>query len=171
MRLLLILFALLQVATGTAWADIIIALDNPTQSGNPGDTLIFMGVLSNNGPNTVFLNSADLNLAGNSFTPDFIDPFLNNVPLSLDPGQSTLDIELFDVAINSPFTDLPGTFAGTYALVGGVDSNAQDVLNSAGFTATVPSGPTPIPEPSSVALLGAALVATWRALRHRRPAC
>jgi len=43
------------------------------------------------------LNSADLNLAGNSFTPDFIEPFFNNVPISLGPGQSSGDIQLFDV--------------------------------------------------------------------------
>ena len=65
-------------------------LDSSDQAGGPGDTLTFTGILFNNGLSAIFLNRVNLNLAGNSFTPDFIGPFLNNVPFSLGSGQSTL---------------------------------------------------------------------------------
>lgn len=158
MRRYLTLFACLAVAASTARANLVIALDNPDQTGSPGDTLVFTGILSNAGSSAVFLNSADLNLAGGSFTPNFIDPFLNNVPLFLDPGQSTVDIELFDIALNNPFTDVPGTYVGNYALVGGVDVDAQDVLNSANFSVTVNVPVSTVPEPSSLLLMTSALI-------------
>lgn len=166
MKQVLFVFALFGAAAATARADVIFALDNADQFGNPGDTLIFTGILSNTGLSTVFLNSADLNLAGSSFTPDFIDPFFNNVPISLDAGQSSADIELFDVMLNDPFTDPLGKYTGTYTLTGGVDSNAQDVLGSVDFSVTATNGTSPVPEPSSFGLLAAALAGI--VIQHRR---
>jgi hypothetical protein len=132
---------------------------------------VFSGVLSNTGDDTVFLNSVDLNLLGTSFTLDFVDPFLDNVPVSLDPGQSTPDIVLFDVAVNEPFTDPPGPYTGTYTLLGGVDSNAQDVLASADFMITETNGTTVVPEPRSAVLLGTGLMwFVFLALRRFRSA-
>lgn len=159
------LMLLLVIGVGAARADFMMTLDNPNQSGNPGDTLMFNGVLSNTGLTTIFLNSVDLNLAGTSLSPDFIDPFFNNVPLLLDPGQLTSHILLFDVFVENPFTDLPGTYAGTYTLLGGVDSNAQDVLGSVDFGITVPNA---VPEPSSLLLLFGVLLLIGLARVGRR---
>ena len=166
MRLFVAVFALLGVGAASARADLIITLDDSAQTGHPGDTLVFTGTLSNTGGATIFLNSVDLNLAGNSFTVDFIDPFLNNVPFSLDPAQATSSIELFDVTLNNPFTDLLATYAGSYSLLGGVDSDSQDVLDSVDFTASATSSATGTPEPSSVALLAIGL--SFVAIAHRR---
>src|ERR1017187_2401881 len=88
MKRYLLLFALALVFGNGAWAGFI-TLDNPIQTGYPGDTLVFAGVLTNSGQATVFLNGAILNLAGDSFTVDFIDPFFNNVPISLDPDRKS----------------------------------------------------------------------------------
>src|ERR1017187_8884523 len=129
MKRYLLLFALALVFGNGAWAGFI-TLDNPIQTGYPGDTLVFAGVLTDSGQATVFLNGAILNLSGDSFTVDFIDTVFNNVPISLDPGQSTVSIELFDVAVNNLFTDPPGLYGGTYTLFGGIDCGAQDVLDS-----------------------------------------
>ena len=140
-----------------------IVFDDPYQFGQPGDTLVFTGVLSNDGSATVFLNSDYVNLLGNSFALN--DLFFNNVPFSLDPGQSSSDIELFDFTLNNPFTDSSGTYPGIYNLLGGVNSDVQDMLAFTNFSITETS---PVPEPASIILLASALAAlvvvrhTWR---------
>jgi hypothetical protein len=151
--------ATLLLAGSIAQADIVITLDAAAQTGSPGHTLIFYGTLFNSSPDTIFLNGADLNLAGNSFTPDFSDPFFANVPVSLDSGQAASDIELFEVLLNDPFTDPFDSYSGNYALSGGADPNAQGLLTSVDFTITAQNGPFVVPEPSSLALLAAALAA------------
>lgn len=156
MNRLLLSCALLAVGAASARANIIITLDDPSQTGTPGGTLSFTGILANTGLTTVFLNSANLNLAGSSFTPDFINPFFNNVPFFLDAGQSTTSIELFSVLVNNPFLDPNGAYVGSYTLLGGVDSGSQDILASADFTVNV--GATSVPEPSSIPVVAAVLL-------------
>lgn len=153
MRYLALLLSLLVSCGGTAYASLLITLDQPSQTGSPGDTLIFSGVLSNPDPERTFLNSVNLNLAGSSFTVNYIDQFLNNVPISLGPGESRLSIKLFDVLLNLPFSDPFGPYIGTYTLVGGIDGDSQDVLFSADFTVTAQEkGGSPVPEPSTFLL-------------------
>src|ERR1700761_7570665 len=80
--------------------EIDVVLGDPDQTGAPGSTLQYLGSITNTTGNTIFLNSDDLNLAGlpGDFTID--DQFFNTVPISLDAGQSSGDIELFDVTIS-----------------------------------------------------------------------
>ena len=170
MKIQIASIAMFMLAGSIARADIIITLDAAAQTGSPGDTLIFSGVMSNTGPDTVFLNGADLNLSGNSFTPDSSDPFLANVPVSLDPGQATSDIELFDVLINHPFTDPFASYSGSYTLSGGADPAAQDLLTSVDFTVTAQNGTSAVPEPSAFALLATALTAIVAVRCKRRVA-
>ena len=167
MRRFLVFFVLLGLDAVTARAGIV-ALDLPAQTGNAGETLVFTGVLSNNGSSTVYLVSAQLNIAGNAFLVDSIDPFNNNVPLSLDPGQSTSSIALFYILINDPLTDAPGTYWGTYQLVGGIDLDAQDVLGAVDFSVTV-NVPTEAPEPPVFWVMAGGL-AVLMALRRRSSA-
>jgi hypothetical protein len=157
MKIQIASIAMLLLAGSVARADIIITLDAAAQTGSPGDTLIFSGTLFNSSSDTIFLNGADLNLAGNSFTPDFSDPFIANVPVSLDPGQGTSDIELFEVVLNDPFTDPFTSYDGDYALSGGADPSAQGLLTSADFTITAENRSSAVPEPSSLVLLATAL--------------
>jgi hypothetical protein len=135
--------------------------DQPDQAGPPGSTIQFFGTIFNNTAATIYLNGDDLNLGGLSFTVD--DQFFNNVPLSLAPFGNSGDIELFDVHVSNPLLDTPGNFPGTYDVLGGVTPDAQDVLGSAGFSATV------TPEPGSFGLLLAgALVLGVRKARVKR---
>jgi hypothetical protein len=124
--------------------------------------LEFDGTLTNTGSETVFLNGDNLNLA--RFPPGSLagTPFFNE-PVSLDGGDSTSDMELFDISIPVPFT--PGSYDGTFQVVGGVDGNAQDILGTVDFTVQVAGATSPVPEPSSLLLLGA----MFAGLRWFRP--
>jgi hypothetical protein len=66
--------------------------------------------------------------------------------------------------LTNPFTDLAGTYTGTYAVLGGIDSNAQDVLGSAGFTVRASTAP----EPSTIALLIVPMLVFLGLHRHEK---
>jgi hypothetical protein len=55
-----------------------------------------------------------------------------------------------------------GLYTGTYQIIGGADSNAQDVLASENFDIQV------TPEPSSLLLLASGLAGLAGTLRRRR---
>jgi len=154
MKTLLNILVLAALTTAGAWADIVVQFDNPHQTGHPGDTLQFLGVISNTGSDSVFLNGDGLTLSGISFT--IADQFFTTVPLSLGGGSSSSDILLFDVTLSNPLLDPAGTYPGSYTLLGGVDGNAQDNLASANFDVTT-ADRTTVPEPSTMSLLGVAL--------------
>jgi hypothetical protein len=147
-----ILLALLGLAIPQGRAGLLIQFDNPDQTSGPGNTLSFFGVVSNGGADTVFLIQDSLNLLGNSFT--LTDLFYQNTPVSLDPGQSSDDIELFDVAINNPFTDPDGQYTGSYAILDG----SLNVLGSQQFSVTE-NPAAGVPEPSSAMLFAGPLLA------------
>jgi hypothetical protein len=162
MKTLLNILVVAALAATGAMADITVTFDQPHQIGNAGDTLYFLGVISNTGLETVYLNSDNLNLAGTGLTT--VDNFFANVPFSLAPGASSpIDpvndphIDLFDVTVSNPLSDAPGTYQGTYNLLGGVDGSAQDNLVTVPFDITLPGAS--VPEPSVPSLLGAELAA------------
>ncbi|MBZ5620040.1 MAG: PEP-CTERM sorting domain-containing protein [Acidobacteriia bacterium] len=171
MKTILSLFASMVLAAVGASAGVLVSFDNPSLTGSPGQTLIFTATLFNNGASTVFLNSDSLNLAGNSFT--VTDQFFTTVPISLNAGMSVTGIELFDVHLNSPFTDPFGPYLGSYALLGGADGNAQDPLGQASFTVTA-AAPATTPEPASAVLfatvVGALLARRLKVRPTRAPA-
>ena len=159
MKTLLNILILGALATAGAWGGIVVTFDAPSQTGHPGDTLHFSGVISNTGSDIVFLNGDPLTLAGASFT--ITDQFFATVPVSLDGNTSSGDIDLFDVTVSNPLLDPPGKYLGSYGLLGGVDGDASDNLGSANFDVTTGSGTTGTPEPSTGFLLGVALVSSF----------
>lgn len=162
MAKLFILASLLTTGAMVGRADVVVTLDNPLLTGAPGDTLMFTGTIQNDGLEPTFLNADSLNLAGSSFST--IDLFFANVPVSLGAGESTGDIELFDIVLSSPFLDSPGNYGGTYSLFGGVDENALDLLGAADFAVTASQVNT-VPEPQSLAAAILALAILRRRAR------
>ena len=144
MKGLLLSIALILLSPAGGLADLLIALDSPYQGGVAGDELTFSGVITNLDPlNTLYLNNFDLNLAGNDFTTDGLDPFFADVPIFLTGGANSGDITLFTVSINNPLSDLPGTWDGAYTLLGGVDGNAQNIIGAVPFSVTTVGTPEP----------------------------
>jgi hypothetical protein len=147
---------------GTAMAcagTITLTLDQPNQSGAPGDTLMFFGVIANTSAETEFLNSDSLNLTATSgdFTTDD-GPFFANSPVSLASSASTADIELFDVTIANPFIDAFTSYSGLFTILGGVDGSSSDILTDPATAFSVPAQ-SAAPEPSSSLLILAGFVA------------
>jgi PEP-CTERM motif len=167
MKIILCALILLTLTTVAAKADTLtIVLDQPDQMAAPGQTLQFFGSITNDSDTTVYLNSDDFTLNGLSFTVN--DLFFDTVPFFLAPsgqsGDSSGDIELFDITVSDPLLDGAATYPGIYDLVGGIDGNASDDLGSASFSVTT------VPEPSTLSLLlaGASLVLVpiWRKARR-----
>jgi hypothetical protein len=170
MKTLLCTLVLATLGTAVAKADsITITFDQPNQFAAPGETLQFFGTITNDTNTTIYLNNDDLNPG--SFSLATNDQFFSNVPISLapsgQPGDSSGDIELFDITVSNPLLDSGGTYTGTYTLFGGADggaNTAQDNLVAANFSVT------PTPEPSTIYLLltgASALVPISRKLRTR----
>jgi hypothetical protein len=167
MKTLVNLLALAALAAAGAHADgISITLDNPNQSGNPGETLSFYGVITNTDVNPedcyIYLNSDDPNFTLSDASVS--DNFFANVPPYLAPGTSSGDVDLFDITLADPESDPFGTYDGEYTLVGGMDGGAdtaQDNLAQVGFSVDVePASVSAIPEPSTLAQLGTVLTLT-----------
>jgi hypothetical protein len=175
MKTFMNLLALAALAAAGARADIVIALDDPDQTGTPGETLNFFGTITNassdtNPADAIYFNSDSLNLALSDATIND-NFFAAYFPISLVGGQSSGDIDLFDVVLANPETDPFGTYSGTYELLGGADGGtqtAEDVLAQVDFSVDVEPAPSSVPEPSALVLLGTALLALMTRLVRAR---
>ncbi len=102
-------------------------------------------------------NTQTLYLNGDSLIVDpttatYTDFFLST-PVSLDPGQSSGLIELFQIVFGP--TIAPGDYVSNYTLEGGTPtdpSGLDTISNTASFDVTVPT-----PEPGTLLLLGSGL--------------
>jgi hypothetical protein len=163
MKKLLCTLILATLGTAVAKADeVTITFDQPTQTGVAGQTLDFFGTITNDTSDTIYFNSDSLNFGSPGFTQ--VDQFFNTVPVSLAAGDSSSDIELFDISVNNPFGNTLGIYSGTYTLVGGDDDGAgtaQDYLGSASFAVDV------TPEPASIYLLLGGLAGVWAPISRR----
>ena len=155
---------LLTLSAANAASILNVTFSPASQTGNPGQTLTFSGVLQNNFDAEVFINS-------NSYTFQIGDPgvfddalFLSNTPLSLLGLESSNSFDFFTVTI--PALQAPGLYTGVFTVVGGADDLAADVIGTGSFQVEVAAPATAVPEPASIVLLCGGL--GWLAWTRRR---
>jgi hypothetical protein len=156
------------VSAGQAKADpLIITFTNPNQSGTPGSTLFYTGVVTNSGPVSVNVPTGGITFVGGADLGRFFFPetFLDFLPLTLAPGQSTGEIAL------AAFTFHPGydgPFPATEFVIFDLSTNfIIDFVGGQTFSATVVA-PQAVPEPVTVLLFGTGLAAVAARARGKR---
>ena len=135
---------------------------NSTLSGAPGDTLVYTGTITNTSlTDTVFLNGVSATSVSAFLNFDTL-PFFFNAPASLDPGQMTAPIELFDLLIDA--ASPAGPFVNnSIFILGGADNQSFDIQGDTTVDAVVAaSSTTPEPSPALVLLFGGSLLTLFR---------
>jgi hypothetical protein len=155
MQKLFIASALVIGLSSLADAGIIAQLDNASQTGAPGDTLIFNVTLTNpSATDQIWLNG----IGSTSVTPFLaidISPFNTNAPLFLDPMASSGLFELFQVSIDPGAPDGP-YIGNVVSILGGADGGAGsafDDLADISFDVQVQVTTSATPEPGTFWIL------------------
>ena len=152
-RLFLLAPALLLcfAAPRAAQAQLMLTLTSAAQTGPASGAFHFAGMLTNLTAAEVFLNGDSPTFNG----PGTIDDsaFLTNAPLSLGAmgsGSNTYTGSFFDIIL--PSSAAPGTYFGTFTVLGGPTANDQITVATKDFLVTVP--PPAVPEASTIVSLG-----------------
>ncbi len=164
----LLILALATIAAPILRADTLSAalVGSDTVAADAGSSVTFEATVSAPGTNSkpIYLNSDSFVTSSTLVTVDD-SPYLANAPLSLNPGDSSLAFDIFTVDLNP--TLAPGSYTGTFSILGGSDSDTTDPLANLNFTINVPSSNVPEPATLPMLLLGAALAGAFTLTRKR----
>jgi len=128
-----LIIIILIVMSSSAWAEMGISFNPASQSGFAWGALVFNGTLTNNGEDTLFINGLDIVGLEPGISLDS-DPFFQNAPESLEPGQSWTG-DMVEAMIDP--AALPGNHICSVMIVGGTDEGASEVLAIQNFMVQV----------------------------------
>jgi len=166
---MLVVLAAFLLLPAAAKADPIVITLDPTHTVAAGGTATFQGTLVNGGLPGRFVNAVAFTFTG-GFANFTFDPnaFFVAVPAFVNPGFTTgaLPVNFFDVLVSASAT--PGTYLGTFGVLGGASDTDNAVLATANFTLIVQGTPSEVPEPATMVLLGTGLAGIVVKVRKRR---
>lgn len=160
--------AVLLILPTAAKADPILLTLDPMQTVMQGSSVTFNGSLTNSDEPGRFINGTSITLNVPGLTTDDT-AFFANVPAFLGPGDNSGPLQAFFDVIAS-LTAVPGTYTGSFSVMGGADDAAQDLLATQDFVINVVPVGDPIPEPATMLLLGSGLAGAAALRRKRRQA-
>lgn len=185
LKLFLATLAVCICAASTQAEPLTLTIVNPAQSGTPGSTLVFSGVLSNDGSSAALINFARVSFraqlpastpslissVGTGFAPGFIEL----LPITLQPFQSTGLIPLAIVTINPSFDGpFPATLNGVFSFIfrtSPAEGQIETELARQSFSVLVLSPQTtPVPEPVTMTLFITGLAGVGAAVSRKRKA-
>lgn len=134
----------------------------------PSSSYTFQAMLTNTGPNELFLNANRFQFGSTGVTLDDTY-FFTNVPLSLRPSE-VWSGPIFDVVAGADAS--PDTYFGDFSILGGESSSSVEDLASTAFSVTIPSTTASAPEPATGALMFLGSISTLlMSLRMRKLCC
>lgn len=163
---LCICFALAGVASLHADA-IDFTLTNSAQFAGAAEKITFSASLNNPSLSELFLNGDNYDL---DLGLSIDDSGFFTLPASLaaagQPGDTATTASLFSITLAADLA--PGSYSGTFFILGGGVANAFDTLASQQFTITVPPTSS-VPEPSTIwmTMLGVPALLRICSLRRR----
>ena len=160
--------AVLCLLPAAAKADPITLNLDVAHSVAAGGSVIFQGSLANGGVPARFINNVSFTLiypgpAGDiTFNPA---AFFAAIPPLVNPGFSSGTVNFFTVNVLAGA--IPGTYTGSFSVLGGSTADDENLLATQEFRITV-QGTAPVPEPATLALLGTGLSALAAARKRRQ---
>ena len=132
-----------------------------------GGSATLTGSISNGGPPRVWLTSWTFTFSNPLLTANDA-ALVSGLPLFLDSMQSYGPAAFFDVVAGAGLA--PGLYTGSISIFGGDNEGDENIEYTQRFDINVVGGQNPIPEPTTMLLLGSGLAGAAALRRRRRQA-